>query len=97
MAIDLQQQLERVNAKTTLVLEKYALMQQRLEQARAEIARLNDELRRSRQSIEALEMRLEYLSVSHTVASSGDELQRAKAMISVLVREIDLCIADLND
>ena len=97
MAIDLQQQLERVNAKTTLVLEKYALMQQRLEQARAEIARLNDELRRSRQSIEALEMRLEYLSVSHPVASSGDELQRAKAMISELVREIDLCIADLND
>ena len=97
MAIDLQQQLERVNAKTTLVLEKYALMQQRLEQARAEIARLNDELRRSRQSIEALEMRLKYLSVSHTVASSGDELQRAKAMISELVREIDLCIADLND
>ena len=97
MAIDLQQQLERVNAKTTLVLEKYALMQQRLEQARAEIARLNDELRRSRQSIEALEMRLEYLSVSHSVASSGDELQRAKAMISELVREIDLCIADLND
>ncbi len=97
MAIDLQQQLERVNAKTTLVLEKYALMQQRLEQARTEIARLNDELRRSRQSIEALEMRLEYLSVSHTVASSGDELQRAKAMISELVREIDLCIADLND
>ena len=97
MAIDHQQQLERVNAKTTLVLEKYALMQQRLEQARAEIARLNDELRRSRQSIEALEMRLEYLSVSHTVASSGDELQRAKAMISELVREIDLCIADLND
>ena len=97
MAIDLQQQLERVNAKTTLVLEKYALMQQRLEQARAEIARLNDELRRSRQSIEALEMRLEYLSVSHTVASSGEELQRAKAMISELVREIDLCIADLND
>lgn len=42
-------------------------------------------------------MRLEYLSVSHTVASSGDELQRAKAMISELVREIDLCIADLND
>ena len=34
MAIDLRQQLERVNAKTTLVLEKYALMQERLAQAR---------------------------------------------------------------
>lgn len=97
MALDLRQQLERVNAKTTLVLEKYALMQQRLEQARAEIARLNDELRRSRETVEALELRCEYLTVSHTVAAGGDELQRTKALIAELVRDIDRCIADLSD
>lgn len=97
MAIDLRQQLERVNAKTTLVLEKYALMQKRLGQARAEIERLNAELQSSRQSIEKLELRLEYLSVSHTVASSGAELERTKTMIEELVREIDSCIADLSD
>lgn len=97
MAIDLRQQLERVNAKTTLVLEKYALMQTRLEQARAEIERLNAELRSSRQSIEKLELQLEYLSVSHTVASSDAELERTKTMIEELVREIDSCIADLSD
>ena len=97
MAIDLRQQLERVNAKTTLVLEKYALMQKRLEQARAEIERLNAELRSTRQSIEKLELQLEYLSVSHTVASSDAELERTKTMIEELVREIDSCIADLSD
>lgn len=97
MAIDLRQQLERVNAKTTLVLEKYALMQQRLAQARAEIERLNEELRQSRQTIEDMELRLEYLTVSHTVAASGEELERAKTMIAELVREIDRCIADLDD
>ena len=97
MAIDLRQQLERVNAKTTLVLEKYALMQKRLEQARAEIQRLNADLRSSRQSIEKLELQLEYLSVSHTVASSDAELERTKTMIEELVREIDSCIADLSD
>ena len=97
MAIDLRQQLERVNAKTTLVLEKYALMQKRLEQARAEIERLNAELRSSRQSIEKLELQPEYLSVSHTVASSDAELERTKTMIEELVREIDSCIADLSD
>ncbi|MDE6135984.1 MAG: hypothetical protein K2F97_00740 [Muribaculaceae bacterium] len=97
MAIDLRQQLERVNAKTTLVLEKYALIQQRLAQARAEIERLNAELLRSRQTIEEMELRLEYLTVSHTVAASGEELEHAKAMIAELVREIDRCIADLND
>lgn len=97
MAIDLRQQLERVNAKTTLVLEKYALMQQRLAQARAEIERLNGELLRSRQTIEQMELKLEYLTVSHTVAASGEELEQAKALIAELVREIDRCIADLND
>ena len=97
MAIDLRQQLERVNAKTTLVLEKYALMQKRLEPARAQIERLNAELRSSRQSIEKLELQLEYLSVSHTVASSDAELERTKTMIEELVREIDSCIADLSD
>lgn len=97
MAIDLRQQLERVNAKTTLVLEKYALMQQRLVQARAEIERLNEELQRRRRDIEALEMKLEYLSVSHTVAPGAAELQGAKALIAELVRDIDRCIADIAD
>ncbi|MDE6453092.1 MAG: hypothetical protein K2L74_07350 [Muribaculaceae bacterium] len=97
MATDLRQQLERVNAKTTLVMEKYALMQQRLAQARAEIERLNDELRRSRQAAEALELRLEYLTVSHTVASGAEQVEHTKAMIDELVRDIDRCIADLAD
>jgi len=97
MALDLRQQLERVNAKTTLVVERYALMQQRLAQARAEIERLNEELRRSRQSIEAMELKIEYLSVSHTVAPTPAELESTKTLIAELVREIDRCIADLGD
>ncbi|MDE6286148.1 MAG: hypothetical protein K2L99_04045 [Muribaculaceae bacterium] len=97
MALDLQKQLERVNAKATLVFEKYALMQKRLEEARNEVARLNEELERSRREREALELRIEYLTVSHTVAASGDELAAAREMIAELVRDIDSCIADLND
>ncbi len=97
MALDLQQQLERVAAKTTLVFEKYALMQKRLEEARAEVARLNEELERGRREREALELRIEYLTVSHTVAASGPELEAAREMIAELVRDIDSCIADLND
>ena len=97
MALDLHEQLERVNAKTTMVLEKYALMQTRLIQARAEIARLHSELRAKEQELEALQLKVEYLTVSHAVTPGGDELQATKALIAELVREIDRCIADLND
>lgn len=97
MAIDLQQQLERVNAKTTLVLGRYALMQERLGQARAEIESLQHDLRHSRQRIEQLELQLQYLTLSHTVAPSDDDRHRALDMIDELVRDIDRCIADIKE
>ena len=97
MASDLRNQLERVNAKTTLLLEKYALIRQRLAEARAEIARLKLLSERKQAEIEALQLKLEYLSVSHTVAPGASELQSTKAMIDELVRDIDRCLAELND
>lgn len=97
MAIDLQEQLVRVGAKTTLVLEKYALMKQRLAEARGAVERLTEQLRQRDSEIEQLRLRLEYLMVSHTVASGGEDLQKTKALIDELVRDIDSCLADLND
>ncbi|MDE6160106.1 MAG: hypothetical protein K2F77_00450 [Muribaculaceae bacterium] len=97
MASDLRNQLERVTAKTTLVMQKYALMKQRLAEARAEIEQLREQSRRQKAEIEALGLKIEYLTVSHTVAPGASELQSAQAMIDELVRDIDRCIAELND
>lgn len=97
MAIDLRQQLERVNAKTTLVLEKYALMQERLEQARAEIESLRQQLLRQQRKVEELELQRQYLMLSHTVAPGADDTRRALDMIDGLVRDIDRCIADIAE
>lgn len=97
MAIDLRQQLERVNAKTTLVLEKYALMQERLAQARAEIESLRQQLVQQQRKIEELELQRQYLMLSHTVAPGADDTRRALDMIDGLVRDIDRCIADIAE
>ncbi len=97
MAIDLRQQLERVNAKTTLVLEKYALMQERLEQARAEIESLRQQLLQQQRKVEELELQRQYLMLSHTVAPGADDTRRALDMIDGLVRDIDRCIADIAE
>lgn len=97
MAIDLRQQLERVNAKTTLVLEKYALMQERLAQARAEIESLRQQLLQQQRKVEELELQRQYLMLSHTVAPRADDTRRALDMIDGLVRDIDRCIADIAE
>lgn len=97
MAIDLRQQLERVNAKTTLVLEKYALMQERLAQARAEIDSLRQQLLQQQRKVEELELQRQYLMLSHTVAPGADDTRRALDMIDGLVRDIDRCIADIAE
>lgn len=97
MAIDLRQQLERVNAKTTLVLEKYALMQERLAQARAEIESLRQQLLQQQRKVEELELQRQYLMLSHTVAPGADDSRRALDMIDGLVRDIDRCIADIAE
>lgn len=97
MAIDLRQQLERVNAKTTLVLEKYALMQERLAQARVEIESLRQQLLQQQRKVEELELQRQYLMLSHTVAPGADDTRRALDMIDGLVRDIDRCIADIAE
>lgn len=97
MAIDLRQQLERVNAKTTLVLEKYALMQERLAQARAEIESLRQQLLQQQRKVEEMELQRQYLMLSHTVAPGADDTRRALDMIDGLVRDIDRCIADIAE
>ena len=97
MAIDLRQQLERVNAKTTLVLEKYALMQERLAQARAEIESLRQQLVQQQRKVEELELQRQYLTLSHPVAPGADDTRRALDMIDGLVRDIDRCIADIAE
>lgn len=97
MAIDLRQQLERVNAKTTLVLEKYALMQERLARARAEIESLRQQLLQQQRKVEELELQRQYLMLSHTVAPGADDTRRALDMIDGLVRDIDRCIADIAE
>ncbi len=39
----------------------------------------------------------EHLKVVHTITPSRDDVQRTRAMISELMRDIDRCIADIGD
>lgn len=95
MASDLQQQIERVQAKTRVISEKYIALKAALDSSRAEISELKARLIARDEDVRQLQTKLEDLTVAaHVTANTGD-IESARTMIADLVRDIDRCIADL--
>ncbi len=97
MAVELQQIIDRVNAKTQILLDRYALIRQRREEAEAKVAELEATLEMLRAENEDLRRQVEFLRIAITIVPDRKDVERSRSMLSELVREIDKCIADLNE
>lgn len=97
MAGDLNNQLARVRAKTSVLMEKYLVLKQSYDEQRRELERLKAEVISKEKQIESLTLKVEHLSIASSVKLSGDDLQATRDMVAGLVREIDQCIADLSE
>ena len=95
MAVDLQQQLDRVSAKARLVLEKYRILSDEKERLESENERLKADLLSRDRELERLRQEVEYQKMATTIVPDRGDLSRTRAMISDLVRDIDRCIAEL--
>lgn len=97
MAVDFNEQLDLIRSKATVMVEKYSRLLKAFEEVREEANQLRSDLMARDKEIEQLRMKVEYLSIASTVKISGDDLEATRAMVADLVRDIDRCIADLND
>jgi uncharacterized coiled-coil DUF342 family protein len=97
MAVELQQIVDRVNAKTQIVLERYALIRQLRDEAEAKVATLEKALADLSAENAELRRRVEYLCVATTIVPDRRDVEKSRAMLAGLVREIDQCIADLKE
>lgn len=97
MATDLQERLQRVTRKAQGLTDRYHALLSEKRAADARIAELMDEVTRLKQQVETLTLRNDYLTIATTVHPSRADVERSRAVISRLVREIDKCIADLSD
>jgi predicted nuclease with TOPRIM domain len=94
---DLHQSFSSIEKLTHQLIEKY-------EQAVRENTSLKDELQSKSEEIKEYQTRLELLEgelksakIARAVAISSEDNELAKAKISTLTREIDRCIALLNE
>lgn len=97
MAVNLQQQLERVSAKALLVLEKYRMLNDEKSALESENERLKADLLSRDRELEQLRQKVEYQRIASTLVPDRADLEQTRALITNLVRDIDRCIADLMD
>lgn len=97
MAGEFQQTLERVAGKARIVAQRYKLIEQQRDQALERAEALEEELRRRDREILDLRRQVEFLRTATTIAPERSDVERTRALLFSLVREIDACIADLNN
>ncbi|MDE6535608.1 MAG: hypothetical protein K2K82_06315 [Muribaculaceae bacterium] len=83
-------------SKVNILLERQAMLEQALAQAKHDLKLAADENSKLRKENEALKADLEYMTVARTLATDPQQVADTRQMISGLVREIDRCIAELN-
>lgn len=97
MASDLQQTLERISRKALHLTERYEAIRQKLAQTQAQLDERDKLIAGLRAEIETLSRENDYLKVVTTAHHSRADVERSRAVISRLVRQIDKCINELND
>ncbi len=97
MSKDYQSALNNLKRKIEIIISKY-------EQASSDNSRLVDELTETKNALEnsnnkvkELEQRISNLQLAEAFKTSSTDVKEAKQKIGKIVKEIDKCIALLND
>ena len=94
---DVHKGLDNIEQLTLQLVEKYEQARGDNESLRIQLRKLDEELTESRGKLEQLNEELKSAKIARAVAISSEDNELAKAKIATLVREIDRCIALLNE
>ena len=96
MASQLHDTLARIVSKTSILMEKYQALEARNHELSEKLSMMESDNEILRREVEKLQHDVSYLRMSHTIASTPEQVRSSQAIISRIVRDIDQCIAQLN-
>lgn len=96
MASELQDTLDRIMAKSRVLIEKYTLLEQKNQQLAEQIVLLQSQVEQLHKQNEQLQQQNHYLSIARSIVPDSKQLANSKAIISSLVQKVDQCIAHLE-
>lgn len=97
MAADFQQLVKSLKEKHSELIKRYLEAADARDKALRRVADLEYTTRQQERELEQLRLQVNYLTVVSTISPSPDEIEKSKALLSGLVREIDKCITDLTE
>lgn len=93
----LHQQLSHIQTLAYTLVQKYEEAQNEVEQLRQALEQMEAELRKSDRKLALLENELENARTARGLSATDEDSHLARAKVNSLVREIDRCIALLNE
>lgn len=94
---DVHQRLQHIEKLLLVLIDQYEKATHDVASLEQNVNELKSELEQKSHKIQELEGELRAARIAKSVASSTEDTELAKAKISTLVREIDRCIALLNE
>lgn len=97
MGGDLQQRLDSLKNKAQLMLKRYALLEQENEAMKQKINELELALARQERELTDRNRQIEQLRVMGVLSPTREDVEKSRAFLAGLVRDIDKCINELNE
>lgn len=97
MAGNLQQRLDSLSSKAQLLVERYVRLAEAKRLADKRISQLEADLERKEREMAFLRQQIEELQVVTTLAPRREDVERSRAFLSELLRDIDKCINELSE
>lgn len=97
MAESLQDILERLSSKSSILMERYAVILEAKRAADSRIAELETENEKLKVEIERQKKQVEYLQIARSVSFDRETVESNRAFLSDLLRDIDKSIAQLSE
>lgn len=97
MAANFSTILKSISSKAEQLAARCGELEKANAEANAKIAACEAEIKALRSEMERLRTDNDYLSISHRLASSPDEIVKSRRLISGWIREIDRCIARIKE
>lgn len=97
MAGDLQQRLDSLKGKAQLIIKRYALLEEENASMRQRISDLKKAIERQERELTAKDRQIEQLRMMGIIAPGREDVEKSRAFLAGLVRDIDKCINELKE
>ena len=97
MVSELQTTLQRLQAKSDVLLEKYHALKLEKEAVEQENDQLRSRLAQLDKEIEKLRLDYEYLQMARMITPTRESVVQSRAILAKLVQDVDKCISQLME